>query len=159
MAYTLSIQEYTELFNGIYADLGGKENLPASYTVFVDNLDASDMEMEDDAAMLLFASAYRDICKQCNHTLKHTMKRLRAMYPQDYRKTAEIIIWHGGHCDCEVIMNMSPLDYEQQRYEPLGYDMSAWEFNRLIDAYIAGCVSRVKRSTVETGIQQPSLWT
>ena len=55
----------------------------------------------------------------CDHTLKYTLDWLIEHHVQDRKANLEKIIDLGGHCDCEVLMNVTPDIWEERRYEQI----------------------------------------
>lgn len=54
----------------------------------------------------------------CSHTLRMTRAWLHSQ-DMDIRANIEKIYDLGGHCDCEVLMNVTPRDWQARRDEPL----------------------------------------
>jgi hypothetical protein len=44
----------------------------------------------------------------CDHTLRDTIEWMKAHEVQDIPANAERLIDLGGHCDCEVLLNVNP---------------------------------------------------
>lgn len=67
----------------------------------------------------------------CDHTLRYTVDWLKEHDIQDIRGTIEKIVDLGGHCDCEVLLNVTPDIWEERRAEeitgPNIMDENEWE--------------------------------
>lgn len=72
----------------------------------------------------LYAHLERCLChSSCSHTLRHTRAYLRKLYAayayqpraEHVRANIEKLIEMGGLCDCEVLMNVSPAEWETRR--------------------------------------------
>src|SRR5690242_9432977 len=55
----------------------------------------------------------------CDHTLRYTVDWLKEHHLQDIRGTIEKIVDLGGHCDCEVLLNVTPDIWEERRDEEI----------------------------------------
>ena len=55
----------------------------------------------------------------CDHTLRHTIAWLKEHHRQNVRANAEKIVDLGGHCDCEVLLNVGPDSWEALRDEEI----------------------------------------
>jgi hypothetical protein len=55
----------------------------------------------------------------CDHTLRYTLDWMKNHHVQDVRDTIEKIIDLGGHCDCEVLLNVDPDTWAERRDEDL----------------------------------------
>jgi hypothetical protein len=57
----------------------------------------------------------------CTHTLRRTRASLQALNVdvRDIRANIAKLIDLGGHCDCEVLLNVSPRVWQEQREEEL----------------------------------------
>jgi Protein of unknown function (DUF2695) len=140
----LNEEEYTALYQHIYAALGGQDTLPASFTRYQQRLEESGSEVD----IALFAAVFQKVCKTCQkngNRLKYTVGYLRKHHPRDYRKTLEVIIDLGGHCDCEVLMNAGIDEYLQHKGEPLnGPDtLGEWAWLQMVNNRIAAVPARV----------------
>jgi len=54
----------------------------------------------------------------CDHTLKHTVDWMRKQEIVEIRDNIEKIYDLGGHCDCEVLMNVGPI-WRKERNKPV----------------------------------------
>jgi len=65
----------------------------------------------------------------CNHTLRHTVDWMRKKEIVEIRANIEKIYDLGGHCDCEVLLNV--LDrWKEERNEPVDSpDYMDWSDN------------------------------
>lgn len=57
----------------------------------------------------------------CNSTLKHTIEWLREHHSEHLRANIQKIIDLGGHCDCEVLMNVTPGEWARCKEDELIY--------------------------------------
>lgn len=55
----------------------------------------------------------------CNHTLHYTIEWMRVHQIQGIRANIEKIADLGGHCDCEVLLNVDPETWEEARDEEI----------------------------------------
>jgi len=55
----------------------------------------------------------------CDHTLRSTLEWMKKHRVQDIRATIEKIVDLGGHCDCEVLLNVTPATWEERRGEEI----------------------------------------
>ncbi len=55
----------------------------------------------------------------CDHTLRYTIEWLKEHHLQDIQGTIEKIVDLGGHCDCEVLLNVTPNMWEERRNEEI----------------------------------------
>lgn len=55
----------------------------------------------------------------CDHTLRHTIDWMKRRQIQDIPSNIEKIIDLGGHCDCEVLLNVDPDTWEERREEEI----------------------------------------
>lgn len=55
----------------------------------------------------------------CDHTLRYTIGWLKEHHIQDIRGNTEKIVDLGGHCDCEVMLNVDPDTWEMRRNEEI----------------------------------------
>jgi hypothetical protein len=150
----LTTQEYTALYHHMYYEaLGGKDNVPASFHTFLARMsEAYDEALEQDEAMKLLSTAYQDILKQCDGTLVRTLAYLRAHHPNNYRDTLEQMILMGGHCDCEVVINISPDDYEERKDDDIN-PFGNWEWKQIVERHIRKATRHKKPSA-----NQSELW-
>lgn len=74
-----------------------------------------------------------DMLRSCNHSLKNTLSYVRLHHTSKYRKSLELIIFLGGHCDCEVLMNVSPIIYALGFQDEIDTDMEPWEWHKIVD--------------------------
>ena len=56
---------------------------------------------------------------ECDHTLLHTIHWLKDHHIQDIQLNVEKIVDLGGHCDCEVLLNVDPDTWEERREEDI----------------------------------------
>ena len=67
----------------------------------------------------------------CAHTLHYTLAWMKEHHIQDILANAEKMIDLGGHCDCEVLQNVSPATWTAFREDaitgPEFMGESAWE--------------------------------
>ena len=81
----------------------------------------------------LFGELYEYLSSEptCDHTLRNTVDWLKEYHVQDILGTVEKIVDLGGHCDCEVLLNVTPDIWEERRNEEIiGPDVlgeSEWE--------------------------------
>jgi hypothetical protein len=50
----------------------------------------------------------------CDHTLRSTLEWMKKHGVQDIRANIEKIVDLGGHCDCEVLLNVTPATWEER---------------------------------------------
>lgn len=55
----------------------------------------------------------------CDHTLRQTIDWMKEHRIQDITGNIEKIIDLGGHCDCEVLLNVDPNTWEERREEEI----------------------------------------
>ena len=55
----------------------------------------------------------------CDHTLRYTLDWLKEHHIQDIHGNIEKIVDLGGHCDCEVLLNVTPDIWEERRDEEI----------------------------------------
>jgi hypothetical protein len=55
----------------------------------------------------------------CDHTLRYTVEWLKKLQIRDVRANIEKIMDLGGHCDCEVLLNVNPEIWKERRYEEI----------------------------------------
>ncbi len=55
----------------------------------------------------------------CDHTLRYTIEWMKMRQIQDIRANIEKIVDLGGHCDCEVLLNVDPETWEEARDEEI----------------------------------------
>jgi hypothetical protein len=55
----------------------------------------------------------------CNHTLRHTLDWMHKQEIVEIRDNIEKIYDLGGHCDCEVLLNVPPRTWKKERTEPI----------------------------------------
>ena len=53
----------------------------------------------------------------CDHTLRYTLDWMKEHHIQDIQVNIEKIVDLGGHCDCEVLLNVDPDTWEERREE------------------------------------------
>ncbi len=67
----------------------------------------------------------------CDNTLRYTVEWMQKHHIQEIRTNIEKIVDLGGHCDCEVLMNVTPDTWEERRDEeitgPDSIGESEWE--------------------------------
>ncbi len=60
----------------------------------------------------------------CDHTLRYTIEWMKEHHIQAIQDNVEKIVDLGGHCDCEVLLNVDPDTWQEQREEEItGPDM------------------------------------
>lgn len=64
-------------------------------------------------------STYLEGHLPCNHTLCHTVAWLRAQNIENLHGTLEKLIDLGGHCDCEVLLNVDEATWNAEREKVL----------------------------------------
>lgn len=98
-----------------------------------------------------------DMLRSCNHSLKNTLSYVRLHHTPKYRKSLELIIFLGGHCDCEVLMNVSPIIYALRFQDEIDTELEAWEWHNIVDnmLYRSGHRQRVKNQSTTL---QYTLW-
>ena len=71
----------------------------------------------------MFSRSKRQRAKslQCDHTLRYTLAWLRKQKVSPIRANTKKIVDLGGHCDCEVLLNVDPETWEKRRDEELRY--------------------------------------
>jgi hypothetical protein len=80
--------------------------------------------LTDEQFQALYTRVERSVMRSgCSHTLSRTRAALRSMKcdAQALRTNITKIVDLGGHCDCEVLMNVSPQEWEAQRGAALTY--------------------------------------
>jgi hypothetical protein len=55
----------------------------------------------------------------CDHTLHYTLAWMKEHRVQNPRANIEKIVDLGGHCDCEVLLNVAPEVWEERREEEI----------------------------------------
>jgi hypothetical protein len=55
----------------------------------------------------------------CDHTLRFTIEWMKEQSVKDIRANIEKIVDLGGHCDCEVLLNVTPDTWEKRRDEEI----------------------------------------
>jgi len=55
----------------------------------------------------------------CDHTIHYTVEWLKEHDVQDIQANIEKIVDLGGHCDCEVLLNVTPNIWEERRDEEI----------------------------------------
>lgn len=75
------------------------------------------MIMSDEQFGALYA--YLSSEPTCDHTLKYTIDWLKEHYVQDIQSNIEKITDLGGHCDCEVLLNIPPDIWKERRNEEI----------------------------------------
>jgi|SRR6266487_2781507 hypothetical protein len=55
----------------------------------------------------------------CDHTLRYTVEWMKEHHIQDIRGNIEKIADLGGHCDCEMLLNVTPDIWEERRDEEI----------------------------------------
>lgn len=55
----------------------------------------------------------------CDHTLRWTIDWMKNHQVPDMRETLEKIVDLGGYCDCEVLFNVDPDTWAEQRDEEI----------------------------------------
>jgi hypothetical protein len=55
----------------------------------------------------------------CDHTLRYTIAWMKEHNVQNIRANIEKIVDLGGHCDCEVLLNVDPETWEERRDEEI----------------------------------------
>ena len=55
----------------------------------------------------------------CDHTLHITLLWMQEQRIQPFWENIEKIVDLGGHCDCEVLMNVTPNTWEERREEEI----------------------------------------
>ena len=55
----------------------------------------------------------------CDHTLHWTIDWMKKRQVQDMRETLAKVVDLGGHCDCEVLLNVDPDTWAEQRDEEI----------------------------------------
>jgi len=55
----------------------------------------------------------------CDNTLRYTVEWMQQRVVQEIRANIEKIVDLGGHCDCEVLLNVTPDVWEERRDEEI----------------------------------------
>ncbi len=55
----------------------------------------------------------------CDHTLRSTLLWMQEQRIQPFWENIEKIVDLGGHCDCEILMNVTPDTWEERREEEI----------------------------------------
>lgn len=106
---------------------------------------------------LALYSHVTDVLRECNHSLKNTLSYVRLHHTAKYRKSLELIISLGGHCDCEVLMNVSPIIYLMHYQDEIDTELPVWEWHKIVDnmLYRSGHRPQVK---MQPASLQHTLW-
>jgi hypothetical protein len=98
-----------------------------------------------------------EMLRSCNHSLKNTLSYVRLHHTAKYRKSLELIIFLGGHCDCEVLMNVSPITYGLRFQEEVDTELDVWEWHKIVDNMLYRSGHRPTVRSQSTALQY-TLW-